>query len=129
MATRSKMKEILSFLCSLSLLPCSSIPAGWHAYSRCSITPVTVSFNHNVAYIVAHASEKFRGHRIHDKREMFLSCACYPRSPAAEFLLIGECVAENPLLRLSNPITHLCIINLHMPLQVGFSIGATIVVI
>ena len=33
MAIGSKIKEISSFLCSLSLLPCSSIPAGWHTYS------------------------------------------------------------------------------------------------
>jgi len=126
---RAQYERVINFLVHDISAVLQQSSAGWHAYYRCSIIPVTVSFDHNVSYILAHIFEKFHDHRIQDKREMFLSCACCPRSPAAEFLLIGECVAKNPLLRLSNPITHLCIINLHMPLQVGLSIGSTIVVI
>ena len=78
MAIGSKIKEISSFLCSLSLLPCSSIPAGWHACSHYSITPVTMSFNHNAFHIIAHIPEKFYGHRIKDEPYIILLVLAVP---------------------------------------------------
>jgi hypothetical protein len=44
--------------------------------------------------------------------------------PAAAVQPVGAYVPKNPLLRLTNPFTHLCIMNLHMPLQVGSVIHA-----
>jgi hypothetical protein len=37
---------------------------------RIPVVPVTMSFNHNVFHILAHVSEKFRGHRIQDRRDI-----------------------------------------------------------
>ena len=88
-----------------------------------------VSFNHNVSHIVAQVSEKFCVHRIKEEPYIILFSARCPCCPRAALQPIGECVPEKPLLHLSNPFTHLCIINLLMPLQVGLSIGAMIAVI
>jgi hypothetical protein len=58
--------------------PRNCAAAGWHAYPHCFIALVTMSFNHNLFHILAHASEKFRGNRLQDKRNIIFLVLAVP---------------------------------------------------
>ena len=109
----------------MSLLPCSRVPTGWHACTRCSIAPVTVFFKHIVFHILAHTPEKFNDNRIQDKRDIIFLVLTIPPALQPTMQSVGTCVPKNPLLHLTNPFTHMCIMNLHMFPQVSVAIGAT----
>ena len=113
------------FLCMMSLLPCSTVATGWHACTRCSITPVNMFFNHNVFHILAYTPEKFHNNRIQDKSDIIFLVLTVPAALEPTMQSVGTCVPKNLLLHLTNSFIHMCIMNLHMFLQVGLAIGAT----
>jgi len=79
----------------------------------------------NVFHILAHTPEKFNDNRIQDKRDIIFLVLTIPPALQPTMQSVGTCVPKNPLLHLTNPFTHMCIMNLHMFPQVSVAIGAT----
>ena len=76
--SKSNTKVLQPFLCLLPQKPRSRTAAYWHAYSRCSNDPVTMSFNHSMFHISAHTSEKFCVNRIQYKRDIIFLVLAVP---------------------------------------------------
>ena len=109
--------------------PSSHIALNCFGIPQKIVKTIIKPFQHRVNIILTHVSTKFHGYSINYKGDMFLCCACCLCSHIATLLPTGMYVPGNPQLCLTIPLIHTCIIDLHMPLQVGLSIGAMIAAI